>query len=86
MSRDTRTLIGTAGLACVACCIGPIMAMLGAIGVASVAGVATFGVVGVVVGLLAVPVYLRFRRRVAGCRTHRAETVPVAAPVAKRLG
>lgn len=82
MSRDKRTLIGVGALACAACCIGPILAILGAIGVASVVGIALFGTVGAAIALLAVPVYLRQRRRNT-CPTDPPETVRVPSPTIK---
>ena len=80
MNRDTRTLVGAAGLACVACCIGPILAVLGAIGIATIAGVAIFGIAAATLALLTVPAYLRHRRRPRGCGSAQSETVRVGAP------
>lgn len=84
MNRETRSILGFAGLACVACCIGPILAVLGGIGLAGLGGIAIFGVGGAAVGLIAVPVHRRHRRRGAGCRTGLPATVPVSTPVVRR--
>ena len=85
MSRDTRALVSLGGVAGVVCCIGPILAVLGAIGAATAISVAMFGIVGVGVALLAVPAYLRHRRRSGDLRaTDMADTVEVPAPTTGR--
>lgn len=81
MSRDTRSLLGVIGLACLACCIGPIIAMVGAVGVLTSAGVAVVGIGGAALALLVVPGYVHQRRR-GRCSTT-AEPVAVAPPVVR---
>ena len=61
--RDGAGVVGVGVAACAVCCAGPILAFLGAMGSRPLSAWAIFGVVGVLGALLAVPVFLRRRRR-----------------------
>lgn len=80
--NGTGRILGLSALACLVCCIGPILGLLGAIGIATIAGTLTVGIAGLAIGLLAVPVLRRRRRR--PCATTAAHKVAVAAPTARR--
>lgn len=82
----TGRILGLGALACIACCIGPILGLLSAIGIATTAGTLTFGVAGLAIGLLAIPVLRKHRRRTPTCATPLDHEVAVAAPTIRRLG
>jgi hypothetical protein len=69
-------VLGVGAAACAACCAGPILGFLAAIGIGTVAGVALFGLAGLVVAAVAIPLFVRRRRRTGSTCTS-AESVPV---------
>ena len=66
-SSDGAAAVGVGVAACAVCCAGPILAFLAAIGLGTALGVAVFGIIGVAIALLAIPVFVRHRRRRRQC-------------------